>query len=110
MIAGPVVGGLVVQHLNWQWVFWVNVPIGLVAVPLVLAGVAESRGPDRTLDQPGLALVGAASFSLVWGLVRGNAHSVDVLTLEGAAIGRITAFLDATWVRRLGLPARWPGV
>ena len=37
------------------------------------------------------------------------AHSVDVLTLEGAAIGRITAFLDATWVRRLGLPARWPG-
>ena len=37
------------------------------------------------------------------------AHSVDVLTLQGAAIGRITAFLDATWVRRLGLPARWPG-
>jgi MFS family permease len=105
VIAGPVVGGLVVQHLTWQWVFWVNVPIGLVAVPLVLAGVAESRGPDRTLDLPGLALVGAASFSLVWGLVRGNDVgwvSVEILAALAAGVALGAAFV--TVERRVAAP------
>jgi EmrB/QacA subfamily drug resistance transporter len=105
VIAGPVVGGLVVQHLTWQWVFWVNVPIGLVAVPLVLAGVAESRGPDRTLDLPGLALVGAASFSLVWGLVRGNDvgwAGVEILAALAAGVALGAAFVAVE--RRVAAP------
>ena len=72
VIAGPVVGGVVTQYLTWEWVFWVNVPIALLAVPVVLAVVDESYGPDKTLDGMGLLLVSGAAVAVVWGLVRGN--------------------------------------
>jgi EmrB/QacA subfamily drug resistance transporter len=70
--AGPLVGGAVVEGLAWEWIFWLNVPIGLLAVPLVLTRLRESRGPDTALDVPGLALVTAGTLGVVWGLVRGN--------------------------------------
>ncbi|MBO9521490.1 MAG: DHA2 family efflux MFS transporter permease subunit [Nocardioidaceae bacterium] len=70
--SGPLVGGAVVEGISWEWIFWVNVPIGLLAIPLVLTRITESRGPDSALDLPGLGLVSAAAFGLVWGLVRGN--------------------------------------
>src|SRR3954454_25019469 len=69
---GPLVGGAVVQGLSWEWIFWVNVPIGLVAVPLVLTRIGESFGPESALDMPGLTLVSGAAFAIVWGLVRAN--------------------------------------
>src|SRR3954467_10267069 len=71
--SGPLIGGAVVQGLNWEWIFWLNVPIGLVAIPLVLTKMKESFGPDTALDVRGLALVTAGALGLVWGLVRGNA-------------------------------------
>src|SRR5215218_5579506 len=70
--SGPLVGGAVVQGLAWEWIFWINVPIAVVAIPLVLAKVRESHGADRTLDPPGLALISAGAFGIVWGLVRAN--------------------------------------
>jgi EmrB/QacA subfamily drug resistance transporter len=70
--SGPLVGGAIVQGINWEWIFWVNVPIGLVAIPLVLTRMRESHGPLSALDFRGLALVTLAAFGLVWGLVRGN--------------------------------------
>src|SRR5215213_7157741 len=70
--SGPLVGGAIVEGLSWQWIFWVNVPIGLLAVPLVLTRMKESFGPDTSLDFPGLALVTGGALGLVWGLVRGN--------------------------------------
>ena len=70
---GPVIGGAIADGLAWQWIFWVNVPIGLLAVPFVLAKIPESRGTDRALDLPGLSLITLAAFGIVWGLVRGNA-------------------------------------
>ena len=72
VIVGPLFGGAVVQHLAWEWVFWINVPIGLIAIPLVLTGVEESRGPDTALDGRGMVLVTGAALGVVWGLVRGN--------------------------------------
>jgi EmrB/QacA subfamily drug resistance transporter len=70
--SGPLVGGAVVEGISWEWIFWVNVPIGLLAIPFVLTRMRESHGPDASLDIPGLALVTGGALGLVWGLVRGN--------------------------------------
>src|SRR5438445_2816093 len=69
---GPLVGGAVVQGISWQWIFWLNVPVGLVVAPLALFKLRESRGPADRLDLPGLGLASAGLFGIVWGLVRGN--------------------------------------
>ena len=53
---GPLVGGAVVEGISWQWIFWLNVPIGLVLIPLAALRLRESRGPNDSLDLPGLAL------------------------------------------------------
>lgn len=69
---GPVVGGAVVEGISWQWIFWLNVPIGLVLAPLALARLTESTGPAGRLDLRGVGLASAGLFGVVWGLVRGN--------------------------------------
>jgi len=69
---GPLVGGAVVEGINWQWIFWLNVPIGLLAIPFVLSKMKESHGPDTGLDLRGLALVTTGTLGIVWGLMRGN--------------------------------------
>ena len=69
---GPVVGGAVTQGISWPWIFWLNVPVGLLAIPVAAVKLKESYGPRSALDLPGLALGTAAALGLVWGLVRGN--------------------------------------
>src|ERR687885_265279 len=71
---GPLVGGAVVDGLSWQWIFWINVPLGVALLPLAAALLNESHGPSRRLDGPGLALVTTGLFGLVFGLVRGQAE------------------------------------
>jgi EmrB/QacA subfamily drug resistance transporter len=66
---GPVIGGAVVQGLSWEWIFWLNVPIGLVLIPLSLGRLTESYGPDKHLDLFGLVLSAAGLFGLTWALV-----------------------------------------
>src|ERR671910_721990 len=69
---GPLVGGAVVQGIAWQWIFWLNVPIGALLIPLALSRLQETHGPGGRLDLPGLGLASAGLFGIVWGLVRGN--------------------------------------
>ncbi|HET6699257.1 MAG TPA: MFS transporter, partial [Nocardioidaceae bacterium] len=69
---GPVLGGAVVDGVSWQAVFWINVPVAVVAVPLALYALAESHGRRQPLDLLGVALAGAAVFLGVWGIVHGN--------------------------------------
>src|SRR5215471_9539573 len=70
---GPVVGGAIVQGLAWQWVFWLNVPVGLALVALGGRVLAETRGPARRLDPAGLALATGAVFAFTDALLRGPA-------------------------------------
>lgn len=71
---GPLVGGLVTQLASWQWIFWINVPIGVVSLALI-GRAAESWGPRRALDLPGLAFVSAGLFGLVYALVRTDTYA-----------------------------------
>jgi EmrB/QacA subfamily drug resistance transporter len=103
--SGPLVGGAVVNGLDWTWIFWLNVPIGLLAAPLVLARVKESFGPNTALDFPGLGLVTAGALGIVWGLVRGNSAgwgSVEVVATLAAGVLLVVAFI--AWERRAAEP------
>jgi EmrB/QacA subfamily drug resistance transporter len=87
---GPLVGGAVVEGISWQWIFWLNVPIGLALIPLAALRLRESHGPNKALDLPGLALASLGLLGIVWGLVRGNqvgwASPEIVGTLAGGAL------------------------
>jgi EmrB/QacA subfamily drug resistance transporter len=103
--AGPVVGGAIVQGISWQWIFWVNVPIGLVVATLSMLRLRESRGPRPHLDIVGLVLAGAGLFALTWAAVRAPDYgwgSAQVTGSLAAAVLLITGFL--AWERR----ARYP--
>ena len=93
---GPLVGGAVVSGLSWQWIFWINVPFGLVLIPLALRRLAESHGPSNRLDLPGVALASLGLLGMVWGLVRGNGQgwsSPEIVTSLVAGTVLVTAFV-----------------
>ena len=69
---GPLVGGAVIEGISWQWIFWLNVPIGVALAPLAARLLAESRGPSRRLDLPGVVLASTGLLGVVYGVVRGN--------------------------------------
>ena len=84
---GPLVGGAVVSGISWHWIFWLNVPIGLVLAPLALSRLKESYGPASRLDLPGVGLASAGLFGIVWGLVRGNSVGWGSPEIVGALVG-----------------------
>jgi EmrB/QacA subfamily drug resistance transporter len=103
--AGPLVGGAVVQGINWQWIFWINVPIALVSIPLVLTKMKESHGPDSGLDLRGLALVTGGALGIVWALVRGNQVGwASVETIATAVAGGLLLVAFVSWERRAREP------
>jgi EmrB/QacA subfamily drug resistance transporter len=102
---GPLIGGAVVEGWNWQAIFWLNVPLGVIAVPLVLAALPNSFGARVRADIVGLLLAGPGVLGVVWGIVRGNDagwDSAEVLLplIAGAAL--LVAFV--LWERRASAP------
>ena len=105
VLAGPVIGGAITQGIAWQWIFWINVPIGLLTIPVVLRRVRESYGPRSAPDLAGLALVTGAALGIVWALVRGNSAgwgSVEVIA--ALAVGVLLAVAFVLWERRTAEP------
>ena len=103
--AGPLVGGAVTESLDWHWIFWLNVPIGLLAATLGIRLLPESHGAAQRLDLSGVALVTAGVVALVWSLVRANdvgwSRPQTVATLlAGCAL--LWAFVG--WQRRAHAP------
>jgi EmrB/QacA subfamily drug resistance transporter len=102
---GPVVGGAVVSGISWHWIFWLNVPIGIVLIPLALRRLDESYGPAAKLDLPGVALASAGLTGIVWGLVRGNGQgwaSAEIVT--SLVAGAIVFALFIAWELRVKEP------
>ncbi len=102
---GPLVGGAIAEGLDWQWIFWVNVPIGLIAIPLAYFRLEESFGPSQRLDLPGLGLVSAGLFAIVWGLVNGNEQGwTDPQIVGWLGIGALLIAAFVAWEARTAEP------
>src|SRR5436309_1185153 len=107
---GPVVGGAVVQGWSWQTIFWLNVPLGLLLLPIARLRVTESRGAATKLDLPGVVLASVGLFGIVLGLVRANSlgwSSPLVLGSLIAGVALVGAFVAwETRARQPMLPIR----
>jgi EmrB/QacA subfamily drug resistance transporter len=108
---GPLVGGGLAGTADWRLIFWVNVPVGLVLVPLAQRSLTESRGRNAELDLCGVLLGSGGLFGVVWGLVRGNAAgwtSAEVVLTTGVGALLLVAFV--LWEQRTSraiLPTRF---
>jgi EmrB/QacA subfamily drug resistance transporter len=101
----PLIGGAIVESFSWQWIFWLNVPIGLALVPIAGLRVEETTGPNRALDMPGVALASFGLFGLVLGFVRGNSEGWTSIGVAGPIVaGAVLVALFVWWEARSRSP------
>lgn len=105
VLAGPVVGGAVTQGLAWPWIFWLNVPVGVVMIPLILTKMTAAAGTRAKLDPAGLLLATGGAFGLVWGLVRANSLGWASPEITAAiTTGALLAAAFVAWELRTAHP------
>ncbi len=95
-VAGPTLGGLLVTWANWRWIFFVNIPVGVVVLVLTFVVIPDTRMErQHRLDIPGVALATAALFCLTFGLIEGQRFSwnAGIMSLFGASVILFVAFL-----------------
>lgn len=97
---GPVIGGAVVEGMSWQAIFWLNVPVALVAVPLIRFALRESHGAAQRLDLVGTGLLGGAVFLGVWGIVHGNDDGWGSAGVLGALVVSVLLVPAYVWHAR----------
>ncbi len=103
--SGPLIGGAVTQGLTWHWIFWVNVPVGILAIAGSRLRLAESHGPASRLDLPALVLIAAAVGAVTWGLVQaGQVGWGSAQTLTGLSLGAASIVAFVAWERRAAEP------
>jgi EmrB/QacA subfamily drug resistance transporter len=105
LIVGPAIGGFITANFGWRWIFWINLPIGVIAIALIQTRLRESLGPKAALDIFGLLLVAAAALALVWGLLRGNVAGWASTEVIGALVaGALLGALFVVWELRAHAP------
>jgi len=93
---GPLVGGAVIQASSWHWIFWINVPIGAILVPVAARRLNESHGPAGSLDPVGLALASSGLFGVVFGLIRAQTigwGALEVIVSLSLGVALLGAFV-----------------
>src|SRR6185295_3391119 len=96
VLAGPVVGGAVAQGLDWPWIFWLNVPIGLVMIPLITVRIPVAERARVSLDPIGLLLAAGGVLGIVWALIRADSlgwTSPEIVAALAAGIVLGAAFV-----------------
>jgi EmrB/QacA subfamily drug resistance transporter len=103
--AGPLIGGAVVEGWNWQAIFWINVPVGLISIPLALLALPNSFGAKVRADILGLLLVGLGVLAVVFGIVRGNPAGWDSPEVLGSLVGGgVLLIAFVLWESRTSAP------
>jgi EmrB/QacA subfamily drug resistance transporter len=91
---GPLVGGVITEHLGWEWIFFVNIPIGVLAVALTELRLVNVAAQDaQRIDLPGLATFSGGLFLLIFGLIRGNPEGWGSTTIVASLVGAAAVLL-----------------
>jgi EmrB/QacA subfamily drug resistance transporter len=103
--AGPIVGGAVVEGFTWEAIFWINVPIGILSIPLALAALPNTFGARVRADVAGLALSALGVLGITYGIVRGNGAGWGSLEVVGSlALGAALLVAFVLWESRASAP------